>query len=85
MSDLRINHVSVLSEDGKILKDQTVEITEGRFSRIAPADEKSENGFGTGADKMSASQVLDGRGKLLMPGLVDCYMHTGQQLLKGRV
>lgn len=83
MADLRITHVSVLTEDGKILKDQTVEVTDGRFSRIAPADEESENGFGADAD--NTAQVLDGRGKLLMPGLADCHMHTGQQLLKGRV
>ena len=41
MADLRITHVSVLLEDGTILKDQNVEVTGGRFSRIAPAGEDS--------------------------------------------
>ncbi len=82
MADLRITHVSVLTEDGRILKDQTVEVTEGRFSKIAPASENSPKLEKTGNH---TEQVLDGRGKLLMPGLADCHMHTGQQLLKGRV
>ena len=82
MADLRITHVSVLMEDGKILKDQTVEVTEGRFSKIGPASENRSELEKTGNH---TEQVLDGRGKLLMPGLADCHMHTGQQLLKGRV
>lgn len=41
MVDLRITHVSVLTEDGTILKDQTVDVTDGRFSKIAPASESS--------------------------------------------
>ena len=33
MVDLRITHVSVLTEDGTILKDQTVDVTDGVFQR----------------------------------------------------
>lgn len=29
--------------------------------------------------------VINGAGKLVMPPLADCHMHTGQQLLKGRI
>ena len=82
MADLRITHVSVLTEDGTILKDQTVDVTDGRFSKIAPASESSLKVKEPGK---AAPQVLDGCGKLLMPGLADCHMHTGQQLLKGLV
>ena len=32
-----------------------------------------------------AENHISGKGKLVMPGLVDCHMHTGQQLLKGKV
>lgn len=110
MADLRITHVSVLLEDGTILQDQNVDVTDGRFSRIAPADEVSSaaaacaaasHATGTPAPtcnpgtessprmgfrtEFSPVRTLDGRGKLLMPGLADCHMHTGQQLLKGRV
>ena len=41
MADLSITHVSVLLEDGTILKDQNVDVTGGHFSRIAPAGEDS--------------------------------------------
>lgn len=37
------------------------------------------------ADNQSPVRQLSGQGKLLMPGLADCHMHTGQQLLKGRI
>lgn len=97
MADLRITHVSVLLEDGTILKDQNVDVTGGRFSRIAPAGEDSSASAACAAASLATGtsvqngadtvpdQTLDGRGKLLMPGLADCHMHTGQQLLKGRV
>lgn len=97
MADLRITHVSVLLEDGTILKDQNVDVTGGHFSRIAPAGEDSSASAACAAASLATGtsvqngadtvpdQTLDGRGKLLMPGLADCHMHTGQQLLKGRV
>lgn len=37
------------------------------------------------SQKYSAATVIDGKNKLFMPGLIDSHMHTGQQLLKGRV
>ncbi|HJA12438.1 MAG TPA: amidohydrolase family protein [Candidatus Mediterraneibacter merdipullorum] len=38
-----------------------------------------------GSAQERAGERISGRGKLVMPGLADCHMHTGQQLLKGRV
>lgn len=41
---------------------------------------------GEGAlDKYQAGEIRDGKGLLFMPGLVDSHMHTGQQLLKGKI
>jgi len=37
------------------------------------------------AGEYEAAEVVDGRGKLLMPGFVDGHTHTCQQLLRGRV
>ena len=37
------------------------------------------------AGEWTAAEVVDGRGKLLMPGFVDGHTHTCQQLLRGRV
>lgn len=38
-----------------------------------------------GEREFQAKRVISGRGKLVMPGLIDSHMHTGQQLLKGLV
>lgn len=35
--------------------------------------------------KYRASETINGKGKLFMPGLIDSHVHTGQQLLKGFV
>ena len=38
-----------------------------------------------GKEVFDAENIIDGNGKLFMPGLIDSHMHTGQQLLKGLV
>lgn len=69
-----VYNVSVLQPDKKIKKAQTVEVSEGRI--------KSVRDYTPGEEKRSekVTEILDGSGKLLMPGLCDCHMHTGQQL-----
>lgn len=39
----------------------------------------------SGKEVWQSREVLDGRDKVFMPGLIDSHMHTGQQLLKGLV
>jgi 5-methylthioadenosine/S-adenosylhomocysteine deaminase len=41
--------------------------------------------IGDNAEGWEPGEVLDGRDKLLMPGLVDGHTHTCQQLLRGKV
>lgn len=36
-------------------------------------------------EKYDDREIIDGRSKWFMPGLIDCHTHTGQQLLKGKV
>lgn len=36
-------------------------------------------------ERFQAARIINGKNKLFMPGLIDSHMHTGQQLLKGRV
>ena len=77
MCELKIADASVLCPDMTVAQHQTIEISEGKISAIhdySPQDSAADRGC-----------ILDGRGKLVMPGLADCHMHTGQQLLKGRV
>ncbi|MGN0371675.1 MAG: amidohydrolase family protein [Enterocloster sp.] len=75
--DLVVTNVSVLTEDFTVSEAMTVLVKEGIISEIRP--------YTRGDETLPAGERLDGRKKLLMPGLVDCHMHTGQQLLKGRV
>ena len=77
MKKLMAADVSVLLPDMKIKEHQTVEAEDGRIVKIRDFCPKDRNAEG--------KEWIDGKGKLLMPGLADCHMHTGQQLLKGRI
>lgn len=77
MLDLMITDAAVLFPDGKVRGGQTVEVKDGIIKDVHP--------FGSEDLEKEAGERLSGSGKLLMPGLADCHMHTGQQLLKGRV
>ena len=77
MRDLIITDVMVLLPDGTIQGGQTVEVENGVISAIHSYQEADS--------QIPAAEHLRGNGKLVMPGLADCHMHTGQQLLKGKV
>lgn len=78
MRNLFITDIAVLMADGQIKEHQDVRVMDGVIQSVT--------GHTSDASKTSAGEtVLSGYGKLLMPGLADCHMHTGQQLLKGRV
>jgi imidazolonepropionase-like amidohydrolase len=62
-------HVRVFDSDGlRFIADQTVIVDKGLISAIGGAD--------TLAVPVGA-QIIDGRGKTLIPGLWDCHMHVG--------
>lgn len=81
MKKLVVYNTSVLKPDMTIEKNQTVEVENGVFTAIRPyhAGEERQD------LKDEDTELLEGTGKLLMPGLCDSHMHTGQQLLKGRI
>ncbi|HKQ52409.1 MAG TPA: amidohydrolase family protein [Pyrinomonadaceae bacterium] len=64
---IAITNVNVIPMDReRILQDQTVVIRRGRIHKIGPASRlKAPKG----------ARLLDGRGKYLMPGLVDMHTH----------
>jgi imidazolonepropionase-like amidohydrolase len=74
---LAITHVNVVPMDTeRVLADYTVSIEDGRISAVAPAGQ-----FGALAD---STQLVDGRGLYLMPGLADMHVHlreAGQSAL----
>lgn len=76
MNKLFVSDAAVLPKDGQIKEHQDILVLDGIIQSI------SEHGtLHPDADAV----ILPGCGKLVMPGLADCHMHTGQQLLKGRV
>jgi allantoinase len=64
--DTLIKNVRVVRPNGDGAEDLDLGITNGRFARIEPAIAPSD-----------ARQVVDGRGMLAFPGLVDAHMHMG--------
>lgn len=95
MNRLLVYNVSVLRPDLTIEENRTVEVADGRIRRIreyrqedrygSKGSEGSKGSKGSGGSGDSGEKLLDGKGRLLMPGLCDSHMHTGQQLLKGQI
>ena len=75
--DILIQGCRVLQPDMTISGTCSVAIDKTMICKIGPEAEL--------AQEYEAEETLDGRGKLLMPGLVDGHTHTCQQLLRGRV
>ena len=78
MYDILFEDICVLNPDlSGVTEHQTVAVSVGTIAFVrdaAPADAELE-----------ARERIGGADRLLMPGLVDCHTHTGQQLLRGRV
>lgn len=74
--DILIKGCNILTPDMQFIENQSVVIGETRIIEIGDYLNLKE--------KYEAHSILDGRGKLLMPGMVDAHTHTCQQLLRGR-
>ena len=62
-------HVQLFDAEGlRFLADQTVVVDRGRIVAVGPADSVAVP---------AATQLIDGHGKTLVPGLWDCHMHVG--------
>lgn len=75
--DLIIRDCHVLQPDFSIQKNATLCVEKDRIVKI-----ETDAGL---ASTFQAETILDGRGKLAMPGLVDCHTHAAQQLLRGGI
>ena len=75
--DILINGCRILKPDMTVSEEMSVAIHDSWIKKIGPAGEIKKI--------FQASETLDGKGKLLMPGLVDGHTHACQQLLRGRV
>ena len=77
MKNLMVADASVLMPDMTIREHQTIQTADGKIVEIRPVQKEARNAGG--------KEWIEGSGKHLMPGLADCHMHTGQQLLKGKI
>ncbi|WP_338662285.1 amidohydrolase family protein [Pararoseomonas sp. SCSIO 73927] len=77
--DLLIEGCDVVAFDGAdtTLRDAAIAIEGGAIAWIGPAAEVRT--------RFAPRERLDGRDRIAMPGLVDAHMHTGQQLLRGKI
>jgi 5-methylthioadenosine/S-adenosylhomocysteine deaminase len=72
--DIVIHDAMMLTPDFETVEHFSLAVKDGRIARVAPAAELAE---------AEAAETIDGRGKLVMPGMVDAHMHSCQQLLRG--
>ena len=75
--DILIRGCQILKPDMTISGQCSVAVKNSWIEKIGPTEELEK--------LYQPVQVLDGKGKLLMPGFVDGHTHTCQQLLRGRV
>lgn len=73
--DLLIKNGTVLTSQDTLREDCDIAVTDGMIVEVGPELWKT----------YQPKDILCGKGKLFMPGLIDSHMHTGQQLLKGLV
>ena len=67
INGLIISNISIVDlEKGSVVPSQSVKISEGRITQIDDVGHQAEDGF----------LAIDGTGKYLIPGLIDCHVHT---------
>ena len=76
-ADLIVTNALIVAGDaaGTVLRDGALAVEAGRIARIGPA-------AAIGTD---AAEVIDARGMLLAPGLVNAHCHAGCSLFRGLV
>ena len=77
MTDLLIRGGTVITMDGgrRVIADGAVAITDGRIVAVGPTAEVA-------AAHGNAAQVIEARGKAVLPGLIDGHAHAGHGLVK---
>jgi len=75
--DLIIKNCSILTNKFAIEEDMSIAIADKKIIAIDNALQISK--------QYRSETTLEGKGKLLMPGLIDAHMHTNQQFLRGKI
>lgn len=75
--DLLLHNTSYLDCEQTVHSDKSIAIADGKILDITDAS--------TAKEQYLAKETVDGTHLLWMPGLTDSHMHTGQQLLRGKI
>ncbi len=75
--DLLVRNCHTLLSDFSVLPDAYIGIHDSRIVWMDTQKPQKEN--------IQTSEIIDGSGKLAMPGFVDAHTHASQQLLRGSV
>jgi 5-methylthioadenosine/S-adenosylhomocysteine deaminase len=67
-------HTTVVTVDA-VRNDVALAVAGGRIAAIGPTDQILKT--------YPQAEVYDGRGKALLPGLINCHAHLGQTLARG--
>lgn len=82
MSDLLVRGVHLISMDPNaeqmVLRDVDVWVKEGRFHSIDPTGSQNAP-----VDSVPPERIVDGRGKLMLPGFINSHQHVSMSLLRG--
>jgi 5-methylthioadenosine/S-adenosylhomocysteine deaminase len=68
--------IVTLDADNTVISNGTIAIDAGRIVWMGDAE---------GGRAFSGKSMINGSGKIAMPGLIDAHFHTGQQLLRGKL
>ena len=77
--DILVQGCAVVTMDdaGTVLDDGAIAIADGAIAWVGAASEAR--------GRFQAATTLDGKGRIALPGLIDGHVHTGQQLLRGKL
>jgi 5-methylthioadenosine/S-adenosylhomocysteine deaminase len=75
--DLMIDDATVVLPTMEVKDSFNIAVHKGRIVAVGPANELR--------DSFAPESVLDGSGKIAIPGLIDAHTHLAQQLLRGGV
>ncbi len=68
-------YVLVCDDDATVLADASVAVADGRIVAIGPAEQVRAS--------VDATRIIDARGRIVMPGLVNLHTHLAMTLLRG--
>ena len=67
-------------QDAEIIESGVVQVVDGRIARVGIAEDLAGE---LAAARSGTAEILDGRGGILMPGLVNAHTHTPMTLFRG--